>query len=189
MESIFGQPLSSSRIDTSLKERQHPPPSPSNQTRQALSHVDARGHAHMIDISSKEDNKRIATASCRVLLGQHAFSLVAANQIAKGDVLNVARIAGIQGAKQTSNLIPLCHNIGLTCVDINLTLHEEECSVKIKGEVVSMGKTGAEMEALTAVAVAGLTVYDMCKAVEKDIQITDVRLESKSGGKSGCWSR
>ncbi|KAL6982115.1 Cyclic pyranopterin monophosphate synthase, mitochondrial [Sarracenia purpurea var. burkii] len=109
--------------------------------------------------------------------------------MAKGDVLTVARIAGITGAKLTSSLIPLCHNIDLSHVRVDLTLNPIDFSVEIEGEAASTGKTGVEMEALTAVTVAGLTVYDMCKAASKDIQITDVRLEHKTGGKSGEWSR
>ena len=111
------------------------------------------------------------------------FDLVAANQLAKGDVLSVAKIAGISGAKQTGNLIPLCHNIGLTHVRVDLGLDAKDYSVRIEGEASTTGKTGVEMEALTAVSIAGLTVYDMCKAASKDIQITDVRLEKKTGGK------
>ncbi|KAG0498234.1 hypothetical protein HPP92_002925 [Vanilla planifolia] len=160
-----------------------------HQTNKGSPHVDQSGKASMVDVSSKEDSKRTAVASCRVLLGRQAFDLVASNRIAKGDVLTVARIAGIHGAKQTSNLIPLCHNIGLTHVDVVLTLNEKDCSVEIQGEAATVGKTGVEMEAMTAVAVAGLTVYDMCKAATKDIRIMDVRLEGKTGGKSGGWMR
>lgn len=188
MESIFGESPSASGIVSTVAAE---PPSSFEpcEGQQALSHVDAGGQATMVDVSSKEDTQRNAVASCRVLLGQHAFSLVSANQIAKGDVLNVAKIAGISGAKQTSNLIPLCHNIGLTHICVDLTLNKEDSSVEIKGEAVTTGKTGVEMEAMTAVAIAGLTVYDMCKAVSKDIQISDIRLEHKTGGKNGIWSR
>lgn len=154
-----------------------------------LTHVDGSGHAKMVDVSSKVESKRAAIASCRVLLGQKVYNLVASNQIAKGDVLTVAKISGINGAKQTGNLIPLCHNIGLTHVRVDLTLNEKDYSVEIEGEAATTGKTGVEMEAMTAVTIAGLTVYDMCKAASKDICITDVRLEHKTGGKSGHWSR
>jgi cyclic pyranopterin phosphate synthase len=143
----------------------------------------------MVDVSPKQDSERVAIASCRVLLGQKAFNLVSSNQIAKGDVLTVAKIAGITGAKQTSHLIPLCHNINLSHVRVDLTLNEEDSSVVIEGEATTNGKTGVEMEAMTAVAIAGLTVYDMCKAASKDISITDICLQHKSGGKSGNWSR
>lgn len=143
----------------------------------------------MVDVSGKEETRRIAMASCKVLLGREVFALVAANQMVKGDVLGVAKIAGIGGAKQTASLIPLCHNISLNHVDVNLSLHEEDFSVRVAAEAAAAGKTGVEMEALTAAAVAGLAVYDMCKAASKDIQITDLRLDRKTGGKSGDWSR
>ncbi|KAK8954265.1 hypothetical protein KSP39_PZI001761 [Platanthera zijinensis] len=196
MESIFGQstsagaisPSAGCGIDRLTVEETLGLPS-SNEGQSGLSHVDGIGKAKMVDVSSKDDGKRIAAASCRVLLGQHAFSLVAANRIAKGDVLNVAKIAGIQGAKRTSDLVPLCHNISLDRVDVSLALNEDDYSVEIVGEVAATAKTGVEMEAMTAAAVAGLTVYDMCKAAAKDIRITDVRLEWKIGGKSGGWSR
>jgi cyclic pyranopterin phosphate synthase len=124
-----------------------------------------------------------------VLLGSDAFARVAANSIAKGDVLTVAKLAGIMGAKQTASLIPLCHPLLLSGVDVRLTLNEEVQAVDVEAEVTTVGPTGVEMEALTAVTVASLTVYDMCKAVSKDIRISEVRLESKTGGKSGHWSR
>ncbi|CAA7056247.1 unnamed protein product [Microthlaspi erraticum] len=154
-----------------------------------LTHVGVSGEAQMVDVSSKDNTKRTALACCKVILGQRVFDLVLANQMGKGDVLGVAKIAGINGAKQTSSLIPLCHNIALTHVRVDLRLNPEDCSVEIEGEASCTGKTGVEMEALTAVSVAGLTVYDMCKAASKDICITDVRLERKSGGNSGYWSR
>lgn len=155
----------------------------------SLSHVDSAGKAAMVNIVAKTDTARLAIASCRVLLGSDAFSLVAANSISKGDVLTVAKIAGIMGAKQTASFIPLCHPLLLSGVDLNLTLNEELQAVDIEAKVTTVGPTGVEMEALTAVTVAGLTVYDMCKAVTKDIRISEVRLESKTGGKSGDWSR
>lgn len=189
MESIFGEPPSASGLDSTAGVEPQSLSFGSFEGQQTLSHVNSSGQAAMVDVSSKDDSKRVAVASCRVLLGQKAFSLVAANQIAKGDVLNVAKIAGISGAKQTSSLIPLCHNIGLTHIRVDLTLNEKESSIEIEGEAATAGKTGVEMEAMTAVAVAGLTVYDMCKAASKDIQITDIRLEHKTGGKSGTWSR
>ncbi|XP_076888531.1 cyclic pyranopterin monophosphate synthase, mitochondrial-like [Bidens hawaiensis] len=154
-----------------------------------LTHVGVKGEAQMVDVSHKDISKRVAVASCKVILGKKVFDLVSANQVAKGDVLSVAKLAGITGAKQTSNLIPLCHNINLTHVRVDLRLNPDDYNVEIEGEVASTGKTGVEMEAMTAVMVAGLTVYDMCKAASKDIRITDVRLEHKVGGKSGDWSR
>ncbi|XVF73018.1 hypothetical protein PTKIN_Ptkin12aG0167900 [Pterospermum kingtungense] len=154
-----------------------------------LTHVGSTGKAQMVDVSPKENSSRTATASCKVLLGKKVFDLVLANQMAKGDVLSVAKIAGINGAKHTGTLIPLCHNITLTHVRVDLRLNPDDFSVEIEGEAASTGKTGVEMEVMTAVSVAGLTVYDMCKAASKDIQITDVRLERKTGGKSGYWCR
>lgn len=154
-----------------------------------LTHIGSKGEAQMVDISSKEITKRVAVASCKVVLGQKVFDLVSANQLEKGDVLGVAKIAGVCGAKQTSNLIPLCHNINLSHVHVDLTLNPHDFSIEIRGQAASTGKTGVEMEAMTAVTVAGLAVYDMCKAASKEIVITDVRLEHKSGGKSGDWSR
>ncbi|KAI5666070.1 hypothetical protein M9H77_15923 [Catharanthus roseus] len=154
-----------------------------------LTHIGSKGEAQMVDISLKEVTTRVAMASCKVVLGREVFQLVSANQMGKGDVLSVAKIAGICGAKQTSNLIPLCHNINLTSVSVDLRLNPLDFSVEIEGEAASSGKAGVEMEAMTAVTIAGLTVYDMCKAASKDIQITDIRLEQKSGGKSGDWSR
>ncbi|KAJ0739986.1 putative lyase [Helianthus annuus] len=154
-----------------------------------LTHVSVKGEAQMVDVSHKDISKRVAIASCKVILGKTVYDLVSANHIAKGDVLSVAKIAGITGAKQTSNLIPLCHNIDLTHVRVDLRLNHDKYCVEIEGEAASTGKTGVEMEAMTAVTLAGLTVYDMCKAASKDIQITDVRLEHKVGGKSGNWSR
>ncbi|BBN13876.1 cyclic pyranopterin monophosphate synthase [Marchantia polymorpha subsp. ruderalis] len=155
----------------------------------ALTHVDGSGKASMVNVVEKQDTKRVAVASGKVFLGPTAFQLVAENNIAKGDVLTVAKIAGIQGAKQTSSLIPLCHNILLSGVDVSLTLNEPLHAVDIRAEATAAGPTGVEMEALTAVSVASLTVYDMCKAVSKNIRIGNVQLESKTGGKSGDWYR
>lgn len=193
MESAFGEPPPVTLAGSSNNERMVQdslsvsPKIAENET--GLTHIGGKGEAEMVDVSPKEISKRVAVASCKVILGRKVFDLVSANQIAKGDVLSVARIAGISGAKHTSNLIPLCHNIILTHVRVDLKLNPIDFSVDIEGEAASTGKTGVEMEAMTAVTVAGLTVYDMCKAASKDIQITDVRLECKTGGKSGEWSR
>ncbi|KAJ0964950.1 hypothetical protein J5N97_026088 [Dioscorea zingiberensis] len=190
MEIIFGEaPPSNAMESTSSAQESQAVTAVLGGSQQCLSHVDAHGQASMVDISSKEDSNRVAVAVCRVLLGKKAFELVAANQLAKGDALSIAKIAGICGAKQTSSLIPLCHNIGLTHIRVDLTLNEKDYSVDIEGEAATTGKTGAEMEAMTAVTVAGLTVYDMCKAASKDINITDIHLKHKIGGKSGNWSR
>ncbi|MCL7043375.1 hypothetical protein MKW94_016236 [Papaver nudicaule] len=195
MESVFGDapPVGSNSSMNNLPLTQDttfvPPGIEENVHDQHLTHISRTGEAQMVDVSSKETTKRVAIAGCKVILGQKAFDLVSANQITKGDVLTVAKIAGVNGAKQTSNLIPLCHNISLTHIRVDLTLNKKDFSVEIEGEAASTGKTGVEMEAMTAVTIAGLTVYDMCKAASKDIQITDVRLEHKMGGKSGEWSR
>ncbi|WOK97244.1 hypothetical protein Cni_G05952 [Canna indica] len=191
LESVFGEPPSLDGLSSSAPQVSDcaSPISSCSEERASLTHVDSTGHAKMVDVSSKQESKRVAVASCRVLLGPKVFNLVASNQIAKGDVLTVAKIAGINGAKQTGNLIPLCHNIGLTHVRVDLTLNEKDHSVEIEGEAATTGKTGVEMEAMTAVTIAGLTIYDMCKAASKEICMTDIRLELKTGGKSGYWSR
>lgn len=193
MESVFGEPSStshSSSISKDFMAQEHQFVSPKmGGSGLGLTHVGSKGEAQMVDVTPKESTKRAATASCKVILGKKVFDLVSANQMAKGDVLSVAKIAGINGAKQTSSLIPLCHNIILTHVCVDLTLNPNDFSVDIVGEAASTGKTGVEMEALTAVSIAGLTVYDMCKAASKDIQITGIQLERKTGGKSGDWTR
>ena len=149
-----------------------------------LSHVGESGKAKMVDVGSKPETSRVAVAAGRVKLGGTAFELVAENRLKKGDVLSTAQLAGIMAVKQTSHLIPLCHNVVLTSVDVNLTLESSSLSVVIECTARSRGQTGVEMEALTGVAVAALTVYDMCKSVSHDIIISDVQLISKTGGKS-----
>ncbi|GAV57800.1 MoaC domain-containing protein [Cephalotus follicularis] len=193
METVFGKPpadgLASSKSNDFVGQEPRFVSHKIGDNTPGLTHVGSTGEAQMVDVSPKESSKRTAVASCKVILGKNVFDLVLANQMTKGDVLGVAKIAGICGAKKTSSLIPLCHNITLSYVRVDLSLSPEDYSVKIKGEAASTGKTGVEMEAMTAATIAGLTVYDMCKAASKDIQITDVRLELKSGGKSGDWSR
>lgn len=155
-----------------------------------LTHTDDNtGRATMVDITSKSSTIRSATASARVILGYHAFSLVAANKLKKGDVLTVAQLAGIMGAKQTSSLIPLCHPLLLSHVEVSLELEQQQHAVDIIATVATTGPTGVEMEAMTAAAVSALTIYDMCKAASKGIEISDIRLLHKSGGKSGDWKR
>ncbi len=154
-----------------------------------LTHADDTGKAAMVDVGGKKETTRLATASVRVLLGHTAFSLVAANQVAKGDVLTVAQLAGIMGAKHTATLIPLCHPLLLSHIEVLLELNTRHQSIDIKATAATTGPTGVEMEAMTAAAVSALTVYDMCKAASKKIEITDLRLERKSGGKSGEWVR
>ena len=168
-----------------------------------LSHFDEAGAAHMVDVSAKDETERVAVASCRVLMQPATAALIAAGEVGKGDVLGIARIAGIQGLKRTAELIPLCHPLRITGVDLALTVvtasaagepaedapGDKPAHVAIVATVRARDRTGVEMEALTAVSVAALTVYDMCKAVDRGMIITDVRLDAKRGGKSGMWAR
>jgi len=152
-----------------------------------FSHLDAEGKARMVDVSEKAETARRAVARGRVLLAPETVRLLRAQGVPKGDALGVAKIAGILAAKRTSDLIPLCHPLPISHVAVDLTIVEE--GVEIEAEVRVTGKTGVEMEALTAVAVAALTVYDMVKAVDRAAVLTDIRLECKSGGKSGEYRR
>nr|DBA27360.1 TPA: hypothetical protein GDO54_011519 [Pyxicephalus adspersus] len=158
-------------------------------TSEDLTHVDRDGKVFMVDVGSKLDTKRTAVATAVVRLGPKLFHMVQANQLKKGDVLTVAHIAGIQGAKLTSQLIPLCHNIPLSQVNVSLKLDSSRFAVAIRAECSTYGKTGVEMEALTSASVAALTIYDMCKAVTHDIVIEEVKLESKTGGQRGDFQR
>jgi len=150
-----------------------------------LSHIDESGSAHMVDVGDKPDTERTAIARGEIKLKSTTVELIRKGLMKKGDVLSVAQIAGIQAAKKTSELIPLCHTIPIYRVDVTLELDEELPGVQIKSEVRTKGKTGVEMEALTAVSVAALTVYDMIKAVEKTGKIQNIRLIEKHGGSSG----
>jgi cyclic pyranopterin phosphate synthase len=152
-----------------------------------LTHVDETGAARMVDVSGKDVTARSATASGRVLVSPQVIALVRGDGVPKGDTLGVARLAGIMGAKQTPQLIPLCHPLMLSSVSVDLTVTDD--SVDIVARVSTNERTGVEMEALTAVSVAALTVVDMVKAVDKAATITDIRVEAKSGGKSGDWTR
>ncbi|XP_010390119.2 molybdenum cofactor biosynthesis protein 1 isoform X2 [Corvus cornix cornix] len=154
-----------------------------------LTHTDEEGRATMVDVGGKPDSRRTAVAGAVVLLGEKAFRMVRQNQVKKGDVLAVAQIAGIQGAKLTSQLIPLCHNIPLYHVEVSLSLDEARRAVVIRSSCHTWGRTGVEMEALTAASLAALTVYDMCKAVTHDIVIQELKLLSKTGGQRGDFSR
>jgi cyclic pyranopterin monophosphate synthase len=153
-----------------------------------LSHLDAQGHARMVDVSAKDVTQREATARGRVTMRPETAALISAGGLPKGDVLAVARVAGILAAKQTSSLIPLCHPLPISSVRVELEVLGSG-RVEIEATVRVTGRTGVEMEALTAVSVAALTVYDMCKAVDKDMVIDQVRLEHKVGGKSGEYTR
>jgi len=152
-----------------------------------LTHVDETGAARMVDVSEKSVTTRVATASGRVLVSPTVVGLLRGEGVPKGDALAVARIAGIMGAKKTPDLIPLCHPLAISGVTVDLSVADD--AVEILATVKTADRTGVEMEALTAVAVAGLTVIDMVKAVDKGATITDVRVETKTGGKSGDWAR
>jgi len=154
-----------------------------------LSHIDTQGKAKMVDISEKSDSVRVAKAYAEVFVSDEVFDRINQNNITKGDVLAAARIAGIQAAKKTSELIPLCHNILIDDVKVDFILNNEKKTVEINTELRTTSKTGVEMEALTAVSVSALTVYDMCKALDKSIEISNIKLLSKSGGKSGDYIR
>ena len=150
-----------------------------------LTHIDELGRPRMVDITEKSDTEREALAKCRVRMRASTFERLKKGKMAKGDVLAVAQLAGIMAAKQTPHIIPLCHPILLGDVKVEFNLDEENSTVEIATTVKSMGKTGVEMEALTATAVTALTIYDMCKAIDRSIQIESIRLARKSGGKSG----
>ena len=150
-----------------------------------LTHVDAAGRPRMVDISAKADTVRQAVAAASVRMKPETLALIQAGRVAKGDVLSVAQVAGVMAAKKTHELIPLCHPLLLTDIDVQLEPDEKESALHITASVRTTGKTGVEMEALTAVAVAALTVYDMCKAVDRGMRIEGVRLTRKSGGRSG----
>lgn len=154
-----------------------------------FTHFDEAGKARMVNVGEKPITHRTARAGARVLVDRETFALIESGGMKKGDVLTVAQLAGIMGAKKTPDLIPLCHPVTISGVDLKLTLNGDDCAVDIESRVSCDGQTGVEMEALTAVAAAALTVYDMCKAVQKDITITDVRLISKTGGVHGDYLR
>ncbi|MBR3396676.1 MAG: cyclic pyranopterin monophosphate synthase MoaC [Lachnospiraceae bacterium] len=154
-----------------------------------FTHFNEQGRAKMVDVGEKDVTERKATAAARVLVSRETFELIRTGGMKKGDVLTVAQIAGVMGAKKTPQIIPMCHPVMVNGIDLDLSLDEERCSVEIKATVSCSGKTGVEMEALTAASVAALTVYDMCKAVQKDMVITDVRLLEKSGGVHGDFHR
>ena len=154
-----------------------------------LSHLDDQGRAKMVDVSDKDITSRIAVARGTIHMRAETLALILDDKIEKGDVFSVARVAGIMAAKKTSELIPMCHPLNITAVEIDLTPAENPARVEIEASVRVTGKTGVEMEAMTAVAVAGLTIYDMCKAVDREMSIGEIRLVKKSGGKSGTFIR
>jgi cyclic pyranopterin phosphate synthase len=154
-----------------------------------LSHLDEQGRARMVDVSEKEITSRIAIARGTVHMRPETLALILEDKIEKGDVFSVARVAGIMAAKKTSELIPMCHPLAITSVEIDLMPQQEPARVEIEASVRVSGKTGVEMEAMTAVSVAGLTIYDMCKAVDREMSLGEIRLVKKSGGKSGTFIR
>lgn len=153
-----------------------------------LTHLDATGNAHMVDVSDKHVTSRSATAKAQVLMLPETLALILGGTAKKGDVLATARIAGIMAAKKTHELIPLCHPLLITKVSVDFVADEKASSIEVAATVRVEGKTGVEMEALTACSVAALTLYDMCKAVDRGMKITDLRLTEKSGGKSGTFT-
>lgn len=154
-----------------------------------FTHFDDQGRARMVDVSEKDTTRRTAAAAARVLVNEETFHLIQSGGMKKGDVLTVAQIAGVMGAKRTPDLIPMCHPIMLSGINLKLSMDESRYSIEICATVTCSGQTGVEMEALTAVSTAALTVYDMCKAVQKDMVITDIRLLDKTGGIHGDYHR
>ncbi len=154
-----------------------------------LTHFDHHGQAHMVDVGNKASTDRIAVASGKISMLPATLALIESGDSKKGDVLGVARIAAIQASKKTADFIPLCHPIPLSKVSINFDIHTEESTISCTATTKTTGQTGVEMEALTGLQVALLTIYDMCKAVDRGMEIHDVRLVHKSGGKSGEWNR
>ncbi len=154
-------------------------------TNAKLSHIDEDGNASMVDVSDKDVTHRVATAAGSVLMAPETMALIRDGGVKKGDVISVARLAGIMGAKKTPELIPLCHPLALEAIDVDLSLDPDRNAVDITATCRVSGRTGVEMEALTAVSIAALTIYDMCKAVDRGMRLTDIRLLAKSGGRSG----
>lgn len=154
-----------------------------------LTHFDASGQAHMVDVSAKRETRRVAVASGRIRMQLETLRRIMNGSAEKGDVIGVARLAGIQGAKRTADLIPLCHPIALTRVAIDFTPLPTEHELLCQATTETVGRTGVEMEALTAVSAALLTIYDMCKAIDRGMEIEAIHLESKEGGRSGLWQR
>ena len=154
-----------------------------------LTHIDEQGKARMVDVTAKAETERVAVAMGRVLMKQATLDLIAANEVKKGDVLGVARVAGIMAAKKTGEMIPLCHPLNITSVEVSFSTVASPPAIDITATAKVSSKTGVEMEALTAVSVAALTIYDMCKAADKSMTLTDIRLVRKTGGKSGDFNR
>ena len=154
-----------------------------------LTHFNPAGEAHMVDVGGKDVTKRVAIAEGKILMLDKTLDLILQGNNKKGDVLGIARIAGIMAAKRTADLIPLCHPLALTRVTVDFKILEDDIAVECRAQVETSGQTGVEMEALTAVQIALLTIYDMCKAIDRGMLMTDIRLLEKAGGKSGHWVR
>jgi cyclic pyranopterin phosphate synthase len=154
-----------------------------------LSHLDEKGRARMVDVSEKDVTSRIAVARGSIYMRPETLKLIVQGKVEKGDVFSVARVAGIMAAKKTSELIPMCHPLNISSIEIDLHAKTDPPRVEIEALVRVVGKTGIEMEAMTAVSIAGLTIYDMCKAVDREMSISEIRLIRKSGGKSGTFIR
>ncbi len=154
-----------------------------------LTHMDEKGRPRMVEVGEKEETKRVAIARGSIQMEPATLNRIQEGKIAKGDVLAVAQVAGIMAAKKTSDLIPMCHNIFITGVDMDFMVDEQNSRIHIEAAVKTLGKTGVEMEALQAVSIAALTIYDMCKAIDKNMLISDIRLIKKTGGKSGTYIR
>ena len=162
---------------------------PQGKIKKQLTHFDEKGNTQMVNVGGKDETLRIAIARGHITARPETLRLIAEQGMKKGDVLEVARLAGIMAAKRTGELIPLCHPLALTSIRVELVIADDVPQIEIEAEVQTVGRTGVEMEALTAVSVAALTVYDMCKAVDREMVIGDVRLVKKTGGKSGSFTR
>ena len=162
---------------------------PQGKIKKQLTHFDEKGNTQMVNVGGKDETLRIAIARGHITARPETLRLIAEQGMKKGDVLEVARLAGIMAAKRTGELIPLCHPLALTSIRVELAIADDVSQIEIEAEVQTVGRTGVEMEALTAVSVAALTVYDMCKAVDREMVIGDVRLVKKTGGKSGSFTR
>jgi cyclic pyranopterin monophosphate synthase len=154
-----------------------------------LSHVDARGRARMVDVGDKDPTERLARAEARVVMAAETLAVIQDQAVPKGDVIATARLAGIMAAKRTHELIPLCHQLNLSVVRVDIEPDRESPGLRVTTEARLTGRTGVEMEALVAASVAALTIYDMCKAIDRGMEVTGVRLLEKSGGRSGTWTR
>ena len=174
--------------ETAVAPSSEDPVAPSPRAADGLTHFDATGAAHMVDVGDKDVTERVAVASGRITMEAATLATIASGTAKKGDVLGIARIAAIQGAKRTADLIPLCHPIAITKVSVDLSIDSATSSVSCTATVACTGRTGVEMEALTAVQIGLLTIYDMCKAVDRGMVIDDVRLLEKRGGRSGHWT-